>query len=321
MIKRPTVIVLGAGSSAPFGFPVGARLRNLILQQTPRDLDEIPNSPNSATVTRGSGEVFLKEFRRSNFGSIDAFLSRRPEFTSIGKHAIARVLLPYESEAQVLDSHPDDNWHRPLLDAMDAPWDSLHENAVAFITFNYDRSLEFALIGTLSARFGRPLAEARHLVGKLKIVHVYGSLGSLEPGRTDHVPFGGGATPAPYLFQAAAGIKVVPEGRDDSPEVQRAQSWLTAAEALCFLGFGFDPTNLRRLGGPSVIGAGGRASGGSTRGLLFAATAVSLTPQEVTDAIGAIAQGPFHHSVRSGMLNMGCLDLIRSTNVIRAAED
>ncbi len=86
MITSNTVFVLGAGASAPYKFPVGWRLREMICQATN------PTSQVAKTLLAlgcHSEEIrhFARGFQKSNLASIDAYLSRRVGEVDIGKAA------------------------------------------------------------------------------------------------------------------------------------------------------------------------------------------------------------------------------------------
>jgi hypothetical protein len=119
---------------------------------------------------------------------------------------------------------------------------------VKFITFNYDRSLEHFLYERLLATFAISDDQALAIVRKLAILHVYGSLGrfGISVSGTD-LPYQPTHNTQSLLIAANA-IRVIPEARDDSDEFKTAREWLSHAERICFLGFGFDSLNVRRLG-------------------------------------------------------------------------
>jgi hypothetical protein len=99
MIKRPTVFVLGAGSSCPYQFPSG---RELIFR-----IASGVKSRRTGLVARGETtwigfdidqiSRFAKELVVSELPSADLFLENRPEYESIGKALIAAELIPCES--------------------------------------------------------------------------------------------------------------------------------------------------------------------------------------------------------------------------------
>ncbi|NUZ07616.1 hypothetical protein [Piscinibacter koreensis] len=316
MIKKNTVLVLGAGASHPYGLPLGSGLADNIKALSGDAADALPIRGPHAT---GLGVDFIRSFRRSNDRSIDAFLARRLDFEQIGTLAIAACLLPAERLDKLVDGEPaEDHWYRYLLDAMDGPWEDLAANRISFVTFNYDRSLECFLTVALANRFGRSEKEAAQLVKSFNIVHVYGSLGSLDPDAEDFVPYGGHPqNMLNSISMAGRGLRVIAQGRDDSKEFTEARALLADAEVLCFLGFGFDEMNLRRLGGPAAIQAGGSVD--SNRPMTtrrFAASAYGLTPAEVSQATQRIAHVSFAKYVREDFHDAKCLATLRRTLII-----
>ena len=89
MIKVPTVLVVGAGGSIPYGFPSGFGLKREFNSNDFRKAMEF-------TFGESTANDFLDTLLTSGVPSVDAFLGRRPEFTEIGKFAIAAALLPKE---------------------------------------------------------------------------------------------------------------------------------------------------------------------------------------------------------------------------------
>src|SRR5229473_2124193 len=90
-----TVFVLGAGASAPYGFPLGLDLLDLVVtRMTLRD------KPNLFTQFLGQSYdemlTFGEALARSGRTSVDAFLEHRPEFIELGKLAIAYALMDRE---------------------------------------------------------------------------------------------------------------------------------------------------------------------------------------------------------------------------------
>ena len=185
MIREPTVLILGAGASAPYGLPTGWDLRRQILTGLNAQMFDERLSPSSAHPDAIA--EFQQAFRQSGQYSIDAFLEHRVEYMEIGKRAIAATLLPQESTAALFND-PDDDWYKQLLQAMDAPWIQMNDNNIRFVTFNYDRSLEQFLATAFEHRYsGVSRSDAIRLVRTFDIVHVYGSLGSIDPADDDHV--------------------------------------------------------------------------------------------------------------------------------------
>ena len=99
MITRPTVFILGAGASAPYGFPLGERLVQLIIdevQDNPVFVADIQEANQGADL-----QSFVTELRRREPHSIDEFLQRHQEFLKSGKACIARALIPFERPTEL----------------------------------------------------------------------------------------------------------------------------------------------------------------------------------------------------------------------------
>lgn len=254
MLKERTVFVLGAGASVPFGFPSGAKLTS-DLMNSKYLLDNFILGDDHE-FTKHDVKKFCSNLAGSMQPSVDAFIQWNPHFDRIGRVAMALRL----RECEVLDNviAPfDANWYRLLWGAMtskvppDNPMLCL-VNAF-FITFNYDRSLEACIYnGALHTFPNLGAAGAAHLLGNASIVHVYGKLGDYtphEPGRG--IPFGDVDREQKFSLacRAADGIRLIPGARADGMDNFRtAQQYLENAETICILGFGFDETNVERLG-------------------------------------------------------------------------
>src|SRR3990170_1668172 len=103
MLKRNTVLVLGAGASAPYHFPTGIELS----KQLVAGLGGGGDVANKLQKHLGFGEQQIAHFRDSFFysgkNSVDAFLEHRREFIEIGKAATAIVLITYEQSWHLFD--------------------------------------------------------------------------------------------------------------------------------------------------------------------------------------------------------------------------
>jgi hypothetical protein len=257
MALKKTVLVLGAGASAPYGFPVGRKLAE--------DLYRFSNGAEftlSKLVSEKYGYPFahvnklLRQFHQSGRSSIDSFLGCHDNLVAIGKFLIAYELcakeVPKMLRSPAID---DDHWYEYLWNRLAAsvvePADLPLKN-LKIISFNYDRSLEEYLYLAISNSFSEDCVY--DTIRRLEMMHVYGSLGR-------HKTQAGSQPMRPYepsddaisLDVAAAGINILSEDRDDSPEFQKGQDWFNWAEQICFLGFGFDETNVDRLGLYNVI--------------------------------------------------------------------
>lgn len=320
MADKKTVLILGAGASKPYGLPLGSELRLLILGTHAGLLDKLYTSPGTALITPGLGQRFQAAFRGSQEYSIDAFLGKRSEFSEVGKHAIVRALLPLEDEARLLESDPVDHWYRYLINVMPGRWEDLTECGISFVTFNYDRSLELFLVRTWVHRFGVAESDAFEMLKRFDIVHVYGSLGSIQPNTPNYVPYGGDDQVEWCLHSATTSLRVIPEDRaETTAEFKRAKCLIAEAEVLCFLGFGFDPINVERLGGTSIIrGFVDTPTGQVQIPRHFAGTAKSLTTAQRMKAASRISlrTSQTYSLARDGLYDMASLQMLQETLIL-----
>lgn len=305
MRRSPTTLVLGAGSSCAFGFPTGEGLRKLIIGC--RDRTDVCQhiGYGQASVRR-----FIDAFAESQLNSIDAFLGREVDEPEVGKRLIAYLLLVQEGRAKVFDN-VDDHWYRYMHNEIVNPvskWEDLDLTWLSIVTFNYERSLEHFLATSLSRTYKKNAQEVAEKLRELQIVHVYGQLGNLLHRDQTHAPFGG--IPEDhmdaYVLRGAQGIRVVPEGRIDSPGFEAAQKLLKAAKAIYFLGFGFDKLNIERLGAPDVF----LVERGRPKAVH--ATVLGMTPAEVDLACKRVLGAREDvRNMKKFTMNANCLSLLR----------
>ena len=268
MINKRTVLILGAGASIPYGFPSGKQLKTEIcMDLNDRGPYYDSDFEHELIVT------FQENFYQSPQESIDAWLGKpgnRP-FEEIGKYAIARVLLEYEREKSlfhdIVNSHgkstarrplkPKPCWYRQLYKAIDSSLADFHKNNLSVITFNYDRSLEHFIYTSLkSDNLDKSEPEIAKAAKSMEIVHVHGQLGYL-PWQNKHVdtevPFGRLGGGNYEIFRAVEHIKIIHEASESDSEFERARELLSQAERVYIIGFGYDETNLKRLGLNNMI--------------------------------------------------------------------
>src|SRR5688572_10130162 len=110
MIKVPTVLVLGAGASDPYRFPLGRKLMAEICQNAHSTYIRELNPTGDPKIKKDI-EDFRDALRTSGQQSVDAFLEHRDEFRVIGKKAIARALIPCEDEEVLFDLFGEKIWY------------------------------------------------------------------------------------------------------------------------------------------------------------------------------------------------------------------
>lgn len=263
MISVPTVLILGAGASVHLGYPLGATLvANLCKLRGTGELQGLPQN-----WTEEEAKSFLTRLSRSGHYSIDAFLESTPEQTDLGKYLITRELKRHENVDRLFPPN-NSGWYQylfnQLLDNGDAV--GFSKSLLDVVTFNYDRSLEAYLHEALMARFEMSDVDAQSLLSDIEIVHVHGAIG--------HYPdvSYGPETDGAKLVEISRNIRIIHEVEDQgegfcNPEFKVAHRLLTKAERIFFLGFGFHPDNIRRLGFFTPENTKGREVFCSTNGM------------------------------------------------------
>ena len=246
MIVEPTVLVLGAGASAPYGFPTGRKLLLDLCASLESEGSSLSNNLLSCGIRRDRQKVFRDDLFFSMQPSVDTFLEKRPYFLEIGKAALSCALIPYERLDHVNNRTSTMHWYEYLFSKMNSGWDEFGENNISFVTFNYDRSLEQFLFNALTHSFGKDEAETGQLLRKIPIIHVHGQLGKYPAinegaGR----PYSQTVNPE-IVSQCIQEIKILHEGVDNEL-FSEARKLLLVARKVCFLGFGYHEINLERV--------------------------------------------------------------------------
>ena len=91
MIKTPTVLVLGAGASNAYGFPLGIDLRNSVCTILGTQLGKggVVQRISDAGYDLGELKEFGHTLQHSGYTSVDWFLEDFPQFIEVGKASIA----------------------------------------------------------------------------------------------------------------------------------------------------------------------------------------------------------------------------------------
>lgn len=190
---------------------------------------------------------FIKTIQHSGYTSVDWFLEDNPKYIRTGKAAVSACLIPFENPARLFPPQATaEHWYELLVNIMASPIEEFRNNELSVITFNYDRSLEFYFLKVLETRLNS-LEKAVELLSTFKIVHVHGSLGKLpeisRSGRPyDHI------VSSESIEKSANEIIIVGEVADDNESFEEARALLSTAKRIIFLGFGFHPESVRRLG-------------------------------------------------------------------------
>src|SRR6266478_1449487 len=157
MIFDPaTLLILGAGASQPYGFPLGKELKEKIIRIT-----KSSGPLRAQIVEAGFSEEDISEYNtdlaRSINPTIDAFLEDRPSRREIGAFSIAQILMPLENEKNLF---PHRDWYPILFTELDFRQPQLPPAISGIISLNYERSLEHFLYETIMRTFEGELREA-----------------------------------------------------------------------------------------------------------------------------------------------------------------
>lgn len=256
MITEPTLLILGAGASMPYGYPSGQELVKIICKKLSQD--PLVKDDNWVTFYNSMGFDILKLFKfrdalhNSGQLSIDAFLELRKEYLFEGKMAIALALVPIEKPDILVNLNnpfpdkPDLRWYWRLLSSLrtNNPED-FTQNQLSVITFNYDRSFEEFLFITLQNSYDLQDDKCAQIINSIPIVHIYGTLGRLQwQSKEDWRKYGDPLTTKDAGDKLST-IKVIHEGAEEN--FIMAHQLLDKAKKIIFLGFGYNSENLKRL--------------------------------------------------------------------------
>jgi hypothetical protein len=237
MIDTETVLILGAGASEPYGFPIGSGLKESILNGLTNDKEQ------DLYRTYGFSNDNIAEFRKvlttSPFATIDAILSYRPSLAKIGKFAIVKTLSVCQKPEKVF---PPRDWYHELFSRLGLENPDIPPPPLSVLTFNYDNSFEYFFDRIIETQFeGENKKSVRNKFDAINIIHLHGCLGPYPDEGED--PFNNLSR---SLGKSA--IKVISDTElDESEEFVRAFELLKQANKIIFLGFGYADINLRRL--------------------------------------------------------------------------
>ena len=249
MIETPITLILGAGASAPYGYPVGRGLKKKIISS----LHEMIKNDNGWVKEFGCPKDlifdFAYKFQISKAPSIDSFLERNKEnvnFTKIGKIAILDIISQSESESRLFKEEEDydimeiyeiDDWYTYLVEKLYGPnIDEIFEN-IRVISYNYDRSLEAFLINPLEG-YDRisSFKDAVSIMKKFQIVHMYGRLDNLPwEGNWRMGREYGDKIETDTLFDLSEEIKLIHETKELNT-IDKANNFIDESKKVYFLG-------------------------------------------------------------------------------------
>lgn len=284
MFRTPTTIIVGAGASADYGFPLGSGLRtkiaNLInigfgdfgssLESGDHIIVECLREVSRQTGHNGNINTFIPPARSMAAAmplalSIDNYLDAHkddPNTIICGKLAIARAILMAEKDSSLWFDHRHEDsvnlaaveqtWLARFVNALTegvsaSNLDNIFDN-VTIISFNYDRCIKHFLRDAFKTYYRLEDQAAAQLVKKLRIFHPYGSTGELPWEDQNGVSFGSDNLHG-RLLPIAYKIKTFTEQIEDEKLVEQMRIATQRAKQIIFLGFGFHRQNIELISG------------------------------------------------------------------------
>lgn len=219
-----TVVILGAGAHADYGYPTGAGLMKAIIDYKTGlfDGDEL-----------GHLNSMQKILKNSPISSIDSFIKQQPQYGDICRKIIVAVLSKNEKIEFPTPSKENKkmelNWYRFFFERVVNAKDNSAFHDVEILTFNYDSLTEW-YIERLKRDVFADNKEACDKLSNIKIQHIYGTYSSLDNY--------GKQKPK----NAYNSIKLIHDINIDYSET------LLNADNILIFGFGFSDDNINTLG-------------------------------------------------------------------------
>ena len=250
MIKKPTVFILGACASKPYGYPLGADLGvefgHLIGDQKFHNF--LANSYLKTSINEF--EKFFVAFKNSTSPSIDRFLEHNPAFLEIGKHALAYYFYTKDELDIRRNETYGSDWYQTLFHkTMYEPnFSNFLANRVTFVSFNYDVTLERFFRNTIRNIYKTQLDEEglNTFFHKIRIYHLHGNIRGFSwqnpnEGEFDKIDLN-------YEAIKKLGVTNIKLTRDGwGPDVYWMREVFSNAERVIFLGFAFHPDNVAKF--------------------------------------------------------------------------
>jgi hypothetical protein len=268
MFRKNVVLIFGAGTNFENGFYLGSQLINHIAGDFVKDIKKILSTSGPQTNRDkliGDSSKLRSVINANVHDNIDHLLALHEELEEIGKLGIAYQIIKGERVSK--DSKNvilyEKIFHE-LVSSIKIPKDiqTVFDNKLTIITFNYDRSLEYYIKNSIEHFVSPSIRKFEYneiFQNIIKVLHVYGSLGTLNENGNDFLPYG-----SELIFQnikkASESIDVI-YGSKQNKHRSEIQSAINNADLLFFLGFGYDINNLQQLNLPNALKEGCKAYG------------------------------------------------------------
>ena len=235
-----TTIILGAGASKPYGFPLGPELKQIVTQyarerSVQERLKQLHYQPQHL-------DELVECLRYGRFPTVDEFLDAKKSFREIGGYIIAESILNHEVKDMIF----------PARDWLAVLYTKLHRKIVSgeplnltIITLNSDRTVEyfFSKVTRYDCREDEE-EKVAEVIKSIPILHPHGSLGPLS-----ELSYGldGGPRDASKIRHAGKRIQIISDKLEDSAAYTEAQNALEYTDRILFIGFAYHPSTMESL--------------------------------------------------------------------------
>ena len=167
MITKPTVLVLGAGASKPYGFPTGAELAASVHRKLTEAGAFVEGLKYVHSIGHDEISSFIDRFPQSGCETLDEFMETEGNkpYLPLVKTAIVAELVACERDDKLVpqvastsveeENRRREDWHvelfREMKDGVTAA--TFGKNKLRIITFNFDRSFERRLFLMLRSAY------------------------------------------------------------------------------------------------------------------------------------------------------------------------
>lgn len=252
-MEEYTALVIGAGASKPYGLPLGVELRDQVAKLRPtQHLERILAVSN---LDRNDLVQFQQSLKHSGEPTVDKFIDRRPEYSILGKTAMAVCLLKAENPIRLQAGDcPKDHWLEKLWARIRKDsWSDFKKTRLRIINFNYDRLVEYYLTMVLCSNFLIRPSQAFEWITNEMIVHPHGTLGLGEIRTLDDIIAFGEAFSESRIYAARQSMFTIQDAEEQSREFNHARSILKQSKSIVFAGFGYHDENMKRMGFPDLM--------------------------------------------------------------------
>lgn len=248
--KNNIVLILGAGASCDFGYPLGDELKIKVIQalSNSKFQSELKNAYQYRPDIDDLIKAFIEDLKITK-ASIDRFLAKSEKaYQKLGKVGIIKVIADCENDNRIFQNT--NSWYKVLYNLMDghSDLDKFEGNNLSILTFNYDRSLEHFFFSQLVDDHGNMhMDRIITNIKKIPIIHLHGRINML-PWEDNQVGYSYGRKGfVPDVFNIAEGM-ILPHNKNNENNVfDEAHQIIDKADIIYFLGFGYDEDNLKKL--------------------------------------------------------------------------